>query len=62
LAREFVSSKPPLKYASDEQIWFGYRNGVWQPRKNAKPEIEAFLVAYQPTSLMRRPLLQVIGV
>src|SRR5579864_8047265 len=51
LAREFVSSQPPLKYAIDEQIWFGYRNGVWQPRENAKPEIEAFLRSIEPSDI-----------
>jgi hypothetical protein len=51
LANNFVASEPALRFATDERIWFGYGNGVWQARDNAKPEIEAFLRSIEPNNI-----------
>ena len=51
LTTEFVASDPDLKYATDEQNWFGYRGGIWQPKETPKFEIETFLRSIEPTNI-----------
>jgi P4 family phage/plasmid primase-like protien len=60
LTNAFVASNPPLKYATDEQSWFGYRDGVWRPRENARPEIETFLRSIEPTDIANPKLADAI--
>ncbi len=60
LANEFVASLPALRFATDERIWFGYQQGVWQARDNAKPEIESFLRTIEPQSIPDPKLMNAV--
>jgi P4 family phage/plasmid primase-like protien len=60
LTTEFVASDPALKYATDEQIWFDYREGIWQPKEWPKFEIEAFLRSIEPTNIANPKLADAI--
>jgi P4 family phage/plasmid primase-like protien len=51
LTTQFVASEPVLKYASDERIWFDYRQGIWRPKDTPKFEIEAFLRSIEPNNI-----------
>jgi P4 family phage/plasmid primase-like protien len=51
LTTEFVDSQPALKYATDEQVWFGYNCGLWQQKESPKFEIEAFLRSIEPRNI-----------
>jgi putative DNA primase/helicase len=60
LTTEFVASDPALKYATDERVWFGYKDGIYQPRETPKFEIEAFLRSIEPTNISNPKLADAI--
>lgn len=51
LAQAYIATNPALKCVAETQEWYGFENGIWQPRVDPRQQVATFLHTLEPDDL-----------